>query len=305
MEKLIRSTTAYRIFCGDAAAHRLSHAYMLCYCDAVCQRTALKLFAVQLFGFTEGSLGEQRILKESYSDCKIYPAEGKKLTVENASEILSDSALRPVEGEKKLYILEDFSSASAVIQNKLLKALEEPPAGVYFLLGATNTASVLPTVRSRVRSLEIPPFPAKDIYLALERRGSNRYNREAAESCGGLFGAACEMTEGDAFRTVSLAAEEFCAVKTLADAGEFAAKYGDFKDKNRLLAQIQARYCKMLKKSVSSGDSTGGIGTPALLYALENINKAYADVKFNANFSALLYDLAVRVVTENDQWKKL
>lgn len=305
MERLIKGTTAYKIFCGDALSRRLSHAYMLYYPDALSLREALKIFAVRLFGFESGSRGEHLIWNESFADCKTYPAADKKLTVENAADILSDSALQPVEGDKKLYVIGDFSTASPVIQNKLLKVLEEPPTGVYFLLGVTNLSSVLDTVRSRVRTLEIPPFSAEEIFSALERLGSNPLNRRAAESCAGLFGDAREMVNGEIFALVSSAADEICSVASLSQAGEIAAKYGGFKEKNRLLTCIQLNYMRKLEENLRSGTDDGAISNRALVYALESVNAAFTDVRFNANFTALLYDLAVRVVTENEKWKKL
>jgi hypothetical protein len=56
----------------------------------------------------------------------------------------------------------------------------------------------------------------------------------------------------------------------------------------------------------SSGDSAGATAIKSpLIYAIESLNQAVSDVKFNANFSALLYDFAVRVVQEKQRWKKL
>ena len=44
---------------------------------------------------------------------------------------------------------------------------------------------------------------------------------------------------------------------------------------------------------------------PALLYAVSAVNGALEDVRFNANFSSLLFTLVSRIITENDKWKKL
>lgn len=76
--------------------------------------------------------------------------------MEDAERILEESALKPVEGNKKLFVAGDFAEATTQAQNKLLKLLEEPPEGVYFLLGATVSFSVLPTILSRTEKLEIP-----------------------------------------------------------------------------------------------------------------------------------------------------
>ena len=64
-------------------------------------------------------------------------------------EIKEESALNPVEGDKKLFVIGDFAELGVAQQNKLLKLLEEPPEKVYFLLGATTSYPILQTVLSR------------------------------------------------------------------------------------------------------------------------------------------------------------
>ena len=155
METLIKSTTAFKIFSTDRQTGKLTHAYLLHFGDRANLRSALKIFAAELFNANGGLL--KRIQNESYTDLTIYPQAGKKISVDGVSEIIGDSALRPVEGDKKLYVITDFDTASALVQNKLLKTLEEPPSNVHFLLGAASLAPVLDTVRSRVKTITISP----------------------------------------------------------------------------------------------------------------------------------------------------
>jgi DNA polymerase-3 subunit delta' len=306
MEELIKSTIAYKIFSGDKESGKLSHAYMLYFSDAVKLRQALKLFALKFFGATKDSRDGRLIEEEGLPDLKIYPAKDKKLAVSDANEVIDDSALRPVEGDKKLYIISDFDSAAPIFQNKLLKILEEPPEGVYFLLGASSLSPVLTTIRSRVKLLEIMPFSDEQILSALKRKGVKEGAEEVAKSCSGSLGRAESMLSSSWWADVNKAARELCQVKTLSEAGEAALKFGDTKYKNELLAEMERIYSTELKKVCSLGDICGAIYCkPTYIYALESINKAYFDVKFNANFSSLLYDFLVRVVLENDKWKKL
>lgn len=308
MKQLILSTTAYCTFCGDKESGRLSHAYMLHLNDAKNLRFALKIFALEFFGLDENEVDGKRLMNESLTDCRIYPAEGKKLTTEAVSELLSDSALQPLEYDKKLYIINGFNEASALLQNKLLKTLEEPPQGVYFLLGATTLAPVLDTVKSRVKTLTVPPFTESSILSALERKGASPLNAEAAKSCGGIFGAAENMVGGGWFGEVSAAAHEICTTSEVGDIGAVAVKYGEIKHKAELLNELHLLYYTALCEK-TSGKSLGKIAkiwqTPALIYAVECVDKAGADLKFNAFFQGLLFDLMLRIIEENDKWLKL
>lgn len=292
METLLKSTAAYKILSGDRRCGKLSHAYMLQFGDVRNLKNALMLFALEFFGVGGDSDLGRRILHGSYPDVKIYPREEKKFTVDGISELIEDCALRPVEGDKKLYILCGFDSASQLLQNKLLKTLEEPESGIHFLLGVTSAAPVLDTVKSRVKILEIPPFSESRIYEALERRGHREVNARAAASANGILGAAENIAEGGWFTEVAEAAEKICAAAGVADAGILSAKYGDIKYKEELLSEMQRIYFLALTENRGSAKN---LAASVKVMALENINNASADLKCNANFSSLLYDFILRI----------
>ena len=308
MLKLITGTTAYSVFSGDIDSGRISHAYMLHFQDADNMRLALKIFALKFFNVAEADPVGRRILNESFSDLKIFPEEGKKFTAEGASALLADSAMKPLEGDKKLFVISGFNDCSPLVQNKLLKTLEEPLEGVYFLLGATSLAPVLDTVKSRVKGLTIPPFSESEILKALERKGDNPLNRQASESCGGIFGVAESMVSGGWFAQVAEAAEEICTTKEIGKVGEVAIKYGDTKYKTELLSQMSLNYHRALCEQVE-GKQKGKVAdcfeTPALMYACKCVDRACRDLKFNAFFQGLLYDLMLRIIKENGKWLKL
>ena len=308
MKKLIEGTTAYAVFSGDIASNTISHAYMLHFQDAENMRETLKIFALKFFNASESDPVGKRILNESFPDVRIFPEEGKKLNVESASLLLADSALRPLEGDRKLFILSSFNDATPLVQNKLLKTLEEPPEGVYFLLGATALAPILDTVKSRVKTLTIPPFPEREIFEALERNGSNPLNRQASESCGGILGVAQNMVNGGWFSEVFKAAEEICTATDIGEAGRIAVRYGDIKYKAELLNAMALIYHRALCERVEGrepGEVASRFETPALMYASNSVDRACRDLKFNAFFQGLLFDLMVRIIEENDRWLKL
>lgn len=293
MEKLIKQTTAYKIFAGDRRGGTLSHAYMLRFRDGKNLRAALKLFAAEFFGAEKDTALYNRIMHESLTDLTIYPEEGKKISVDGVSALIGDSALKPVELGKKLYIICGFDDASPLVQNKLLKTLEEPLGGIHFLLGVTSSAPVLETVLSRVKMLDIPPFTDAQIYDALERQGHNELNAAAAESSGGVLGDAENIINGGWFKEVYDAATEICGVMRVADIAAVAQKYGDTKHKKELIAEMQRQYFTALTKGTGSGAKHA---KPALLYAVEGCAEANADIKFNAYFQGLLYEFMLGVI---------
>lgn len=309
METLIKNSTAYKIFCREAEAGRLAHAYMLSYEDGQNMRAALKVFALRYFGAQANSPAGLRILHESYPDCRIFPEPDKKFNTEAATKLIEDCALRPVEADKKLYVICGFEECSSAVQNKLLKVVEEPPDGVAFLLGATTLASVLPTIISRVRLLEVAPFSADDIYRALERADAgNPLNRGAAESCGGVLGVAQSLA-GGAYQEVRSAALEILSATDSGRAGEISLKYADCKYKKQVLAQCQRMMSTAARAAACGGEYerqlTNVWSLPALICGAEQYGCAMRDLKFNAYFSALLYGVMLKVIEENDRWQRL
>lgn len=293
MERLIKDTTAYKIFSGDIHSGKISHAYMLHFQDAKNMREALKLLALEFFRTAKDKPLGQRILNESFPDLKVYPKEDKKFNADAAAELIEDSAMRPVEGLKKLYLISGFEQATALVQNKLLKTLEEPLEGVHFILGACSLAPVLDTIKSRVKILEIPPFSEEQIFSALERKSANPLNAAAAKSANGILGVAENMVGGGWFQQLKEAAEEICSTTEVGKIGAAASKYGDIKYKEELLAEMQRLYFTALTEGVGAAKN---FSKPALVYALEKINGAVAQVKLNAYFQALLYEFMLDVI---------
>lgn len=298
MEKLIKGTTAYAILSGDRKNGRLSHAYMLHFPDEANLRGALKIFAAEFFGAEQPSNLAHRIASESFPDLTVYPQEGKKISADGVAGLIEDSAMRPVEGTKKLYVICGFDGASALVQNKLLKTLEEPLEGIHFLLGVTSTAPVLDTVLSRVKMLEIGAFSEKEIYSALERQGKNELNGAAAASSGGILGAAQNILRGGWFRETVAAAEEICSVRRIGDIAGVAASRGDTKYKRELLSEMQRLYYSAL---TGEGSLSRIWSKATLVYALEQIDSANADVRFNAYFQGLLYDFMLKIIVFDDR----
>ncbi len=73
----------------------------------------------------------------------------REIVVDQIRAMAADAVVLPNESERKVYLIEDADTMNVSAQNAALKLLEEPPAGVIFLLCAVNPQQLLPTVRSR------------------------------------------------------------------------------------------------------------------------------------------------------------
>ncbi len=295
MEQLLRSTTAYKLLAREAKEDRLANTCLLLFRDEDNLRAALKVFAALFFDGSERT--GARIGRESHPDCLFFPAPGKAPDKDMAEAVVEESFLSPVEGKRKLFVLDNMHRANAVAQNKLLKILEEPPAGVYFLLGAASEFPLLPTVRSRAERLDVPPFSESQLTAFLERTYPGCKDAAAcAAAADGVPGRAQRLLQGG--RYAELSALAFGCVS--ASAGEIPAAaraLNGVSEKNEFIAIVRRMYRDMLffrtgQPYVTQGAEGARLRSlsetfpPALLvFALETFAAAEKQLTFNANLS--------------------
>ena len=81
------------------------------------------------------------------------------IKVDQVREIQRRLTTRPSMGSKRAVIIDPADDMEVSASNALLKSLEEPPQGTYFLLIAHSPARLLPTIRSRCRTVRFPAIP--------------------------------------------------------------------------------------------------------------------------------------------------
>lgn len=89
---------------------------------------------------------------------------------------------RPTLGARRAIVIDPADDMEKSAVNALLKSLEEPPAGTFFLLVAHQPGRLLPTIRSRCRPLRFPPLSdaAIDAILREEAPAADAATRSAA-----------------------------------------------------------------------------------------------------------------------------
>lgn len=106
------------------------------------------------------------------------------------------------EGGWRVAIVDPLEDLNREGENALLKVLEEPPPRALLLLVSHAPGRVLPTIRSRCRTLILRPLAAEDVARAVaaataEGAGADEV-RDAAAAADGSVGRALMLLEGDA-----------------------------------------------------------------------------------------------------------
>ena len=87
----------------------------------------------------------------------IYVGRDNIVSVGDVRALRSDAYVRPNEGKRKTYLIEQADKMKDSAQNALLKLLEDGPKYAQFILIAENSEALLPTLRSRCEVLALDP----------------------------------------------------------------------------------------------------------------------------------------------------
>ena len=185
-------------------------------CATLSGRQAGSLFAEP--GDAPGPCGNcepcNRIRRGVFADLKVVsvggdPRVSTRISIDQVREAENFLAVTPVEGSWKVVIFdgaETLSAGQSEPANALLKTLEEPPAGTLILLLTANEDAILPTIRSRCRSLPLRPMPGDALseYLASGRGVEPEQARRLARLARGCPGWAINALDDpellDAYR---------------------------------------------------------------------------------------------------------
>lgn len=154
--------------------------------------------------------GQRRVHQGVHPDVKTFAPAGVGFKVDQVRELLKETALRPVEGARRVFILDRAEALNDASSNALLKGIEEPPAGLHWVLVTTQRSKILPTIASRCQSVRFHPLDQDSLNTVLERElkvGAERAQDLAALSSGSVKLAI--WFEGDDGKALIAQAEAF------------------------------------------------------------------------------------------------
>lgn len=321
MSGLIEQTNAYKAILSEKKAGSLSHAYLIECGDELMLKSYLKKIAklIMCEEKADGFCGECRVCKliekQAHPDVSFYPADGEKLKTAHADEIVAQTIIKPLEATKRLFVIDGFEKFEKA-QNKLLKTLEEPPENVVLLLGTARQSSILPTVKSRAKQLEIPPF-SNDVlfnYFSSECEDKQKLEMAIALSRGFESGVRENYFRNDFNEIKNLALTLLAELNTSRDALGVASKISGV-DFNLFISVLKLVFGELLKaknglevKLVEKNLLSGLIEkykTGAIIDIIEGFNKIERAQHFNANQTMSIDRLLFLILEAKHRWQKL
>ncbi len=311
----IKSLTFNKFF-KNASNSDISHSYMLISED----ESSLPFFS-QIFALNLMCLNSEKpclkcsnclkILNSNAVDVYYYP-KGKNILVGDISEMLDTINLKPMDFDKKIYILNNVHKATIQAQNKLLKTLEEPPRNVIFILTATEENNVLPTIASRCKKLYMPLVDPQEIQQILNEDYINNVNlKVATEASLGYLGKALNILQDNSFiYAYNVVLDMLENMNRVSDVLTYSSKIIEDKGKTeKYLDLLTIFFRDMLvikagQKGLINNKSIGlkletiaeGYSVRAITEILKIILKQKEKLRFNVNPVSIIDNLLVKIL---------
>jgi DNA polymerase III subunit delta' len=201
-----------------AALASPGHAYLFRGPRGSGKAAAARAFAAELLaeGAPDPDDARRRVLLDPspHPDLAWLRPPGAQHLVEEVREsVIRASSLSPVEGERRVFVIEEAEDLRDESQNALLKTLEEPAPFAHLILVCSEPEQLSETILSRCAPVEFGPLTADAV---LESLGDG----EAAA-------AAARLSGGDVELARLLLGERGAAIRTAAEAAARSARKPD------------------------------------------------------------------------------
>ena len=111
-------------------------------------------FATALLGGDDEATRRQ-VQARTHPDLGVLATERVIISIEEVRQLVATSQFSPSVGRYRVMVIEDADRMTERTSNVLLKALEEPPPRTVWILCAPSEADLIPTIRSRVRTVRL------------------------------------------------------------------------------------------------------------------------------------------------------
>lgn len=298
-------------------ADRLSHAFIICGERGVGKKTVGKFMAKQILceakkglpcGVCDSCLSFDKGLHHDF--VTLTPSGKRGYLMNDLRDIISDAAISPDSGDRKVYFIPGFDTAVAAAQNVMLKIVEEPPPHVVFIMTAESKEKILPTILSRAITVNIPPASEEDCKKALAEAGISERDAENAVSLfGGNIGKCLQYLKDDGAKmlpetvqtivSAMLAKDEYLLLKSLSmlekDRELCANVLGELKSviRDASAAKFGGELCSLCRSSAVVMSKK--LRPQALENIYDSITQAERKINGNASMQLALSDLCGRL----------
>jgi DNA polymerase III subunit delta' len=111
-----------------------------------------------------------QVAARTHPDLAVLSTDRVIISIDEVRQLVSTSQFSPSVGRYRVVVIEDADRMTERTSNVLLKALEEPPPRTVWILCAPSEADLIPTIRSRVRTVQLRVPAIADVAALISKR---------------------------------------------------------------------------------------------------------------------------------------
>ncbi|WP_141917718.1 DNA polymerase III subunit delta' [Klugiella xanthotipulae] len=149
--------TASGVADAEGSASDMTHAWLITGPAGSGRSNLAFAFATALLSTGPDTLDATiaQVRGRTHPDLGVLTSQKVIISIDDVRSLVTSSHFSPSIGRYRVMIIEDADRMPERTSNVLLKALEEPPERTVWILCAPSEADVIPTIRSRVRSIRL------------------------------------------------------------------------------------------------------------------------------------------------------
>lgn len=114
--------------------------------------------------------------------------------IDTVRDIVRRVNLMPIDGDARVFLIDECHMLTKEAQNALLKILEDMPAHVYFFLATTDPGKVIKTIHTRCNEVKLVALSMKELARTVQRV----IDKESLEVSEDVIIEICEAADGSA-----------------------------------------------------------------------------------------------------------
>lgn len=164
-------------------------------------------------------------------DIIIIDEQEESIKTDQIKELTSNVLEKPIQGNKKIYIINNSENMTKEAQNSLLKTLEEPPEYVIIILITNNENLLLNTIKSRCIKINFSKLSDNEIKQYFNQR-LEKIEDKMIKAFGGSIETALKLKDkSEIYETVK---ETFSNIENMNELQILCIKDTIFKDKEEV-----------------------------------------------------------------------